>query len=509
MPVRIFCRGGLKPVPAKNSSPLGGPLPQLYFTDLSALRRSVTADGVTHKLSTDEIAAAESIGLIEGMPFILGRDGTYDHHLNRFLRSCPTMGVRSLNSLRAYARDIVVWTRFLMQQRNGKSLWQADRDDVAAFHLARRLSDPPYRISAASWNRAVAALDKLYRWARDEKLILDLPFTYRQSWIRSVPNGALQAVAANCAREAGARRGDMHFVDLDRYLKFRDVGLRGRLPDGREDPSWRGRHGERNALFAELLITTGLRLQEASSLLLSELPNRNLDDPAIRSLPFRLAAATAKGGRGREIRLPVRLLKQLGNYARVERENAARRHLDGQAKRMMARPILAIPDGPWSLRLVDDSREVPVSVDRLSPAERARLVGVDTLEPLALWLTETGLPMTMPAWEAVFMRASARCQTLGLDLDVTPHMLRHGFAVHMLALLLREQVGWVVGADAGKVGSAYRRLIGDPLLKLQRLMGHSRIESTYIYLDHLDDSQAIVDAAVHQWGLDLASGDPA
>ena len=120
--MRIFCRGGLEPVPAKNSSPLGGPLPQLYFTDLSALRRSVTADGVTHELTAAEIAAAESIGLVEGMPFILGRDGIYDHHLNRFLRSCPTMGVRSLNSLRAYARDIVVWMRFLEERRDGKSL---------------------------------------------------------------------------------------------------------------------------------------------------------------------------------------------------------------------------------------------------------------------------------------------------------------------------------------------------------------------------------------------------
>ncbi|WP_217983775.1 site-specific integrase [Sphingopyxis sp. GW247-27LB] len=443
------------------------------------------------------------------MPFILRDDGSYDHHLNHFLRSCPTMGVRSLNSLRAYARDIVVWMRFLGEQRNGKSLWQADRDDVAAFHRARRLSEPPYRISAASWNRAVAALDKLYRWGRDEKLIVDLPFTYRQSWIRSVPDGALQAVSANCAREPGARRGDMRFVDLDRYMLFRDVGLRGRLPDEREDPDWRGRHGERNALFAELLITTGLRLQEASSLLLSELPNHRLDDPSIRSLPYRLAAATAKGGRGREIRLPARLLKQLGDYARVERENAVCQQRVGDAKRSIVRPILATPAGRRSLRIIDGDRGTSVSVDRLSPAERARLVDANTLEPLALWLTETGGPMTMPAWEAVFMRASARCQAFGLEIDVTPHMLRHGFAVHMLALLLREQVAWVIGGGAGKAGSAYRRLIGDPLLKLQRLMGHSRIESTYIYLDHLDESQAIVDAAVDQWGLDLAPDDAA
>jgi integrase len=33
--------------------------------------------------------------------------------------------------------------------------------------------------------------------------------------------------------------------------------------------------------------------------------------------------------------------------------------------------------------------------------------------------------MTSPAWAAVFRRASTRCRTLGIDLDVTPHALRH------------------------------------------------------------------------------------
>lgn len=113
--------------------------------------------------------------------------------------------------------------------------------------------------------------------------------------------------------------------------------------------------------------------------------------------------------------------------------------------------------------------------------------------------------MSMAAWEVIFRRASARCRQFGIDLDVTPHMLRHSFAVHMLALLLREQIGWVLEDRSDRAMAAYRRLIGDPLLKLQRMMGHSRIDSTYIYLDHLDHSQALVDAAVEQWGLETAS----
>jgi hypothetical protein len=81
--------------------------PQLFFTDPAALRRAVTIDGMVHALSTAEIEVAESAGLADGMPFIPGADGRYDHHLNRFFRACPTMGVRAMNSLRAYARDIL------------------------------------------------------------------------------------------------------------------------------------------------------------------------------------------------------------------------------------------------------------------------------------------------------------------------------------------------------------------------------------------------------------------
>lgn len=474
-------------------------MPQLYFTDLGALRRSVDFGGVTQELSEEVIVAAESIGLIDGMPFILGPDGSYDHDLNRFFRACPTMGVRSLNSLRAYARDIVVWLRFLAERRGGKSVWAADRDDIAAFHEVRRLSAPPHRIAASSWNRAVAALDKLYRWAVEEKLIARAPFTYRQVWTRALDGSAISA-AANLARERSARNGDMRFVSLDRYLLFRDVGLRGRLLDGQENPTWRGRNGERNTLFAELLVTTGLRLQEASHLLAAELPS-SVRGQGHRSLPFRLAAATAKGGKAREVRLPVRLLERLRDYAEVERANALARWRERRSWTQIDAPMAVTGHDRQSLHL-DGSR---ISFDRFNPGERCRLLHEHSKEPLALWLTEGGLPMPMASWQAVFRRASARCRSFGIDIDVTPHMLRHSFAVHMLTLLLREQIGWMLEERAGRMSPAYRRLIGDPLLKLQRLMGHSRIESTYIYLDHLDDSQALVDAAVEQWGLDIAS----
>ena len=475
-------------------------IPQLYFTNLSALRSPGVADGMTPHLCAAAIAAVQRCGLSDGIPFILDEDCGYDANLNRFFRTCPTMGVRSPNSLRAYGRDLVVWMRFLSERRQGKRIWQADREDIAAYHAARRRSSPPYRISASSWNRAVAALEKFYGWAVEEGLMANSPFGAVANW-RPVRSGRFVLARTVRAREPGARRGDIRFVSVDHFLTFRDVGLRGRHPDGHEDPAWNGRHGERNALFAELLVTTGLRLEEAASLLAIELPVVNQSASAPKSVPFRLAASIAKGGRGREIRIPVRLLRRLADYVAIERANALvdRRHPVSE--------LIVVRDEPdrTSVAMADDAGVFRrVRLDVLTPRDRRRLVTVRG-EPMALWLNEAGLPMTPAAWSLVFRRASARCHAVGVDLDLRPHALRHTFAVHMLSMLVREQIGSVLArGPADEPGAvAYRRTIGDPLQKLQRLMGHASIASTYIYLDSLEESRELVEAAAARWGAAL------
>jgi hypothetical protein len=49
------------------------------------------------------------------------------------------MGVRSMRSVKAYARDILTWLRFLKERRGAKTVWQADREDVATYYAARRV----------------------------------------------------------------------------------------------------------------------------------------------------------------------------------------------------------------------------------------------------------------------------------------------------------------------------------------------------------------------------------
>jgi site-specific recombinase XerD len=133
---------------------------------------------------------------------------------------------------------------------------------------------------------------------------------------------------------------------------------------------------------------------------------------------------------------------------------------------------------------------------------------------LALWLSEQGKPLAADSWEAIFAQASARCRKFGFDLEVTPHVLRHTFAVHMLAMLIRVQVGALFDSPEDTQGAlsdpstaggaAYRRLAGDPLWTLKQLLGHASITSTAIYLSNVMEAQRLVDDAIARYADEMA-----
>lgn len=430
----------------------------------------------------------------DGMPFVLDSDGSYCWELNRFIRELPGLSVRSRESWRAYALDVVTWARFL-ELRRGKGLWDARKEDVVAFHRVRRVVDPAASVSKATWNRSVAALDKLYRWALGEGLVNELPFSYR--WALVLADTPLR-IEVNRSREPHSSGASVRFVSLPDYCAFRDVGLRGRLPDGSPDSSSRIRNGDRNATFAELCVTTGARLTEAASLATPEL---TAPDDKGRTSRVTLAEAVAKRQRSRDLRVPARVIRSIGTYRRVERSTAvaaARRHgryLPGEWA------ILAKADRRGGVD-ADGTRWRWATTDA---QHRSKLLldGPDGPEPAWLWLTSTGLPLKPESWESIFERACQRCARYGIDLDVHPHTLRHTYAVHLLAELVRHQLD-EARAPADRYGAAYRRMLGDPLRRLQGLLGHASIRSTYVYLDSVDAAQELVDEAIGAWADDVA-----
>ena len=52
-----------------------------------------------------------------------------------------------------------------------------------------------------------------------------------------------------------------------------------------------------------------------------------------------------------------------------------------------------------------------------------------------------------------------------------------------------------------------RLLIGNPMRKLQLLLGHAHEETVYIYLDVLDEAQEIVASALDEWDAQAAALD--
>jgi site-specific recombinase XerD len=438
-------------------------------------------------------------GLDAHIPIILSDGAVYDADLDRFFLDLPLNGVRSPHSLRAYGYDVVVWIRFLAEAC-GKTVWSAERADVAAFHRARRRTDAAFRISAASWNRSVASLEKLYRWAELEGLVAFTPFTHRDVWRRGHGGGRARIAARNDAYERAAKRWDVRFISLEDYRVFRDVGLRGLTVDGAERPGARDRNGARNALFGELLVTTGLRLEEASFLLASELAALFPPTSRSRQTWLELPSALTKGDRGRSVLLPRRLLQKIATYVEVERASAATKFEARSGWRAIERPIFIRRPAPGTLGVTLCGGGT-ILIDALTPDERGRLVicadDATPQEAAALWLTEVGQPVQPNSWEAIFARGSRRCADAGMAIRISPHQLRHSFAVHMLAMLIQHRLR-NAAIDPTTPMEGYRRLLGDPLQQVQRLLGHVSLTTTYIYLDHIATRADTVDAAVEE-----------
>lgn len=455
---------------------------------------SMDSEVAVTRITIQERRSAD--GLDTHIPIILCNGALYDSELDRFFCDLPLNGIRSRHSLRAYGYDILVWIRFL-SEACGKTVWDADRRDVLAYHRARRRSDAGQRISAASWNRAVASLDRLYRWGFQERLIAQAPFTHRSVWKQGYGGKRAQISDRNNAYEQASGRPNIKFVSLEDYRTFRDVGLRGLLPDGGMRPGARDRNGLRNALFADLLVTTGLRLEEASLLFASDLTALDQKTGLDRQVWLDLPEGLTKGNRGRKILVPQRLLEQVRAYIAVERADAVTKFRQHAGWRLIEDPIYISKERRGSrlkLRAGGD-----IAIDQLGTHERSRTIICDDNTPnesAVLWLTEVGQPVKPNSWEVIFARASQRCRSLGYTINITPHQLRHTFAVHMLAMLIQHRLR-DAALPAGPM-EGYRQILGDPLQQVQRLLGHASLTTTYIYLDHIASRADTVDAAVEE-----------
>jgi site-specific recombinase XerD len=472
----------------------------LDFIDYDAAARCVvTSDDTQDVLVPRAAERFARLGIPDRTPCVDAATADEDL-LNRFFADLWVLGGLAENTVRAYARDVVIWARFLRQAR-GRSWLEADRADLLAFHKLRRHTGvangagAQRTVSGRSWDRAVCALTKLYDWAEGHELIERAPFLASGANVAAIEEHARwgRRGRRRSGREgAPPSRHAMVVLDEEQYRLWRDVGVRGLAPGDESGPAWQGRNSERNARFCDTLVTTGARVSELAALLVPELPV--LDDRGpLMELGF--AASVTKGGRGRRVPVAAAVVERLWEYVRWDRAGRVRRARErgdydrlvesGQA--LVCRELTATgcqlqePDGTWGRRRWSD----------LDVRERQLLLEVDAsggaVGPVMVWLAEGGQPAAVKSWQTMFRRASEHCASAGVDLDVSAHVCRHTFATRALSALIAAQLDTERVADAfgGIPETRYRKVFGDPLRTLQQWLGHRSITSTYIYLDNV------------------------
>jgi integrase len=433
-----------------------------------------------------DLAQLPPVGIHPGMPFVLDDEGRQVVDLNRWLRTLPTSGVPAPNSWSAYARDLLAWLRFLDQR--GVDLLDSVaslRDAVAAYHADRRMGDLARRLAPSSWNRAVAAIARFYDWAQAHGLIDAVPFNYRSYLVRTDCSSP-RLRRRNLATERDGRpSATIRWLETDYLELFLSTGLGGRLADGGADVSFRGREAARNAAVGRLAAGSGLRSQEFSHLLVWELPSPPLNDGEA-VVAMAVPAAVTKGTKARTTWVPSGALAEVHAYVALERSAAVR----GSAWRP-AGGALQVADPDANGGHVNGRR---VRWSSLGPAERRRLVAPGGGAAVLAVRADGG---ALTDWEHTFAAASRRCRRIDPRFpSVTPHMLRHSFAVHTLRLLVRTHL-----ADAAKLTRisggdpawALALRAQDPLLVLRDLLGHASVSTTEVYLRMVDTTRLFTD----------------
>lgn len=415
-----------------------------------------------------------------GTPFLLSPDFEYDVHLNAFFYSNEMLGTR-IATRRGYASDLARFLTFLTCNRAGRGWRDCEEGDHLAYFAWRREDPEGPRVAPSTWDREVAAVNRFYTWQVKQGHVRELPIPQRA---RRRPPGrrtsGRELGTTPATRSHAGTEGSVRWLPSKSYRLWRDVGVRGYTPGGLPNQSFRGRWASRNATFMDLMVRTGLRLSEQSSLLQCELPALRQPHGFHR---FTLPAAIAKGRRARAIYLPSGILRDIHEYVDVDRPLLIER---GQRRGLYRWQRGAFLLDPQSGRVHAHGSSESFRLSLLTYGERRRVLveGVDGLEPGSLWLAESGEPMSASSWQEVFRVSNERCAEKNVSLAAHAHLLRHSFAVITLEHMQRGHIESLRDLSP-RQRTEWDRVFGDPLDWLRIRLGHRSRETTHIYLHTL------------------------
>ncbi|QRV33958.1 site-specific integrase [Streptomyces californicus] len=425
----------------------------------------------------EDLAERErALGFKERQPILISPLGRVDPRISRIFRRSK-FAAKSAGTQETYVPDLRLFFTYLWQR--GLNWDEATADDLADWEEWRlRGEGNPRTIEGAKWGRELAALRLFYKMAVDNGYMTVSPVQTRAAVL---PDGEVVEVADLAPTDV--RSTNVKWLTGHAYRQFRDVGLGGMLPNGLEDPSWRGRNDGRDMAYADVVYSSGMRRREAGTLLTAELPV--LGDS--RYYSGTVAKATAKRAR-RMFYVAHAPLRSLETYRLTTRAQAVRRAQQrGKYERIDGIRVIEEVTRQGVVRWSERGGGLREAyLDKLTDRHRLLMFvrGPGGLEPAMVWLTETGMPLRYRGWSKTFERASKRCKTLGLGVWATPHMLRHSMALRVLMALHRALDRRLGLTPAER--RHYEETYGTVWSMVKDLLGHVSEETTReIYLEPL------------------------
>ncbi|MGW0556763.1 tyrosine-type recombinase/integrase [Streptomyces sp. NPDC002926] len=458
---------------------------QLFFTD----RRKVWKVGAVAGVRPAELRELfERRRVPAGTPILLDDAMRPVEPLSSWFRVIGQQGLDA-KTMRAYAYTVLMLLNFLTAR--GLDLRMATENDVLEFRRWRR-EDAEETVGEATWDRDAAAIGGLFDY------LAQVGYVSGRPW-RATGRG--ESLGSGVSRDPRVRH-----MELDQYLFFRDVGFGGLEPGGGLDLAFRGWRPHRNRSALELALMTGMRIQEWSTLLLPELGLAGGPRPAVADVDL---AACAKYGRPRSVYVPRDAMELLEAYLLLERPGivaTAQRTLWRQVRDLFV--VQRIEGDGTRVRGVLEGIMVTRVIKDMKPGLR-RITVLETgggLDPLALFIGQGGRMLTGSGWDRIRWRAWKRMKQWSVHeaAPVLPrrcwvfHDTRHTFALRLLIFLTREALG-DIGAEQTPMATLLEHMAGNPLLVVQRRLGHAHPSTTYRYIQYLKDPMREVDAAFRRW----------
>jgi integrase len=452
-------------------------------------RRELASAGLAwandHGVPADGVAGLfDRHGVPDGMAFVTDDDGGMRgcRFLNAYLIAALRQDAYALGNLKNnHLYHLVRFLRFVRRRRaEAVSGLTGDRlDEWLAAH-GEPLADltDATRQDLLDYKRSRQSLVKATSWQAESGPI-SVFFDYARSagWITADPVPRWGGRRRNTFRGRALVTRQIRFLTEPQLRLFLRAGLRGEAPAPAE---WAPAFPERDHVFGLTLAATALRRQEGAFLLDCEIP-----------VPEAIAAGGVaefvrygKGQRPRTICVAVELAREIDLYRRSERSEIIcsaqrvlrRRKRDGML--LIADGLVTGPDGrPWVQ--MGGRRIRPELLSNDDRARLARILPDGMIEPLGLFVSRRGLPPDVKHWNTIFADARQRAAASGhpdlppAHLEVSPHVMRHTFAVRMLSGLMR------IGRE--RASNPYL-LLANPVLTIQQLLGHGSPEVTQRYL---------------------------